>query len=122
MPDLSPLGARRIYRIMCNVAGCGGSIAPSEQAVLDAAAERYGINAEEAATLLAEGLGQGKLEIGEDPLEREALIAAMIDVAAADGRLDRAESKRLVQAAKEIGLSRDDLEAQLIPRLTGGPR
>ena len=41
----------------------------------------------------------------------------MIDVAAADGRLDKAERKRLVQVAREIGLSREELQDQLLPRL-----
>ena len=109
--------AQRIYRIMCNVATCDGHLDESERKVLDAAVSSFGLGAEEASALEAEGSAGEGIVIGEDPAERQALITAMIDVAAADGRIDSAERKRLVRVAKRIGLSPQELEAQLLPRL-----
>lgn len=121
MADLSPTGARRIYRIMCNVAACDGLIHPTERLVLEDAAKRFEIEAGEAKTLEADGVGGAGMDVGECESERATLITCMIDVAAADGRLDKAERKLLVQVARDIGLSREDLVEQIIPRMTGEP-
>lgn len=118
MAELTPQGQRRIYRIMCNVAACDGSVAPSERALLEAAQGRFGLSAEEASALEAEGAAGESLEIGEEKSERDALISAMIEVAAADGRIDAAERKRLVRVAKQIGLTFQELQDQLLPHLS----
>ena len=93
--ELEPAGLRRIYRVMCHVAGCDGDVAASER----------------------EGLAGEALEIGASEPERAALITAMVDVAVADRRLDGAERKLLVKIAKELGLSLEALQAELLPRL-----
>lgn len=116
--DFTPDGARRIYRIMCNVASCDGSVDPAERTVLEQALARFGIESAEASSLEAEGLAGEALEIGEDKSERDLLITCMIDVAAADGRIDAAERKGLVRVAKKIGLSFQELQDQLIPRIS----
>lgn len=117
--DLSSEGQHRIYRILCNLAGCDGHVDPSERRVLADTAREFGITPADAATLEAEGLASEGLVIGETEGERAELIRRMIDVAAADGRLDSAERKRLVRVAKEIGLGLTDRQAQLLPRLEG---
>ena len=115
--ELEPAGQRRIYRVMCRVAGCDGEIAASERQVLSAAAARFALAPSEAEALEREGLAGERLEIGESESERAALIAAMVDVAVADRRLDGAERKLLVKIAKDLGLSLEALQAELLPRL-----
>lgn len=115
--ELEPAGLRRIYRVMCHVAGCDGDVAASEREVLSAAAARFGLEAGEAEALEREGLAGEALEIGASEPERAALITAMVDVAVADRRLDGAERKLLVKIAKELGLSLEALQAELLPRL-----
>jgi uncharacterized tellurite resistance protein B-like protein len=116
--ELTPEGARRIYRVMSNVAACDGSVAASERDVLDAARARFGISPEDAQALEAEGAAGEGMEIGEEKSERDTLISCMIEVVMADGRVDGAERKRLVSVAKQIGLTFQELQDQLLPHLT----
>lgn len=115
--ELSPEARRRIYRVMCNVAACDGSVAAAERDVLQAALKRFEIGPVEAQALEAEGAAGQGMEIGEDKSERDTLITCMIEVVMADGRVDAAERKGLVRVAKQIGLTFQELQDQLLPHL-----
>ena len=116
--ELSPEAGRRIYRIMSNVAACDGSVAAAERDVLQAAQARFGIGAEEAQALEAQGAAGEGMEIGEGKSERDTLISCMIEVVMADGRVDAAERKGLVRVAKQIGLTFQELQDQLLPHIS----
>lgn len=114
---ISSNGARRIYRVLCLVAACDGSIDPSEREVLADFVTRFGIAPEEAALLEAEGAAAKRLSVGKNPLERELMFQLMVDVAAADGELHKNEQKRLVTFADTLGISRAELRRRLDERL-----
>lgn len=116
--ELTPAGARRIYRVLCQVAACDGSVAAAERDVLEATRARFGLSSEEAQALEAEGAAGEGLEIGEDAAERDALMTSMIEVVMADGRVDAAERKGLVRVAKQIGLTFQELQDKLLPHLS----
>ena len=114
---ISSNGARRIYRVLCLVAACDGSIDPSEREILDDFVGRFGIEPEEAALLEAEGSAAKRLSVGKNPLERELMFQLMVDVAAADGELHKNEQKRLVTFADTLGISRAELRRRLAERM-----
>jgi len=103
---------------MCNVASCDGSVAAAERDVLEAARTRFGIGAEDALALEAEGAAGEGMEIGADTSERDTLMSCMIEVVMADGRVDAAERKGLVRVAKQIGLTFQELQDKLLPHLS----
>jgi len=96
--------AARIYRVLCHLSAVDGEVDPRERVCLDAFRDLHRIGAERAATLEAEGLRGEGLAVGPSARERTLLIRAMVDVAAADGRLDPAELERLREVAQVIGL------------------
>jgi tellurite resistance protein len=114
---ISSNGARRIFRVLCLVAACDGSVDPSEREILDDFVLRFGIRPEEAALLEAEGSAAKRLSVGKNPLERELMFQLMVDVAAADGALHKNEEKRLVTFADTLGISRAELRRRLGERL-----
>jgi uncharacterized tellurite resistance protein B-like protein len=116
-PDAISLGgARRIYRILANLAFCNGSIGASEREVLETVQEYFEIEAEEAESLEQEGRRGHGLRVGSGSAERSYLIGCMLDVAAADGVLDSEERRTLRTFAKAVGLRPRDLEEKLQER------
>lgn len=120
-PSISEGGRRRIYRLLCNLAACDGSVDPTERAVLDEVLELFEIPAAEALSLEAEGAAGTGLRIGKNPAERSFLLGSMIEVAAADGVLDPHEQRRLKQLAAKVGLT-DVLEERLDLLFPNRPR
>ena len=114
---ISSNGARRIYRVLCLVAACDGSVDPSEREILEDFVARFGIEPAEAALLEAEGAAAKRLSVGKNPLERELMFQLMVDVAAADGELHKNEQKRLVTFADTLGISRAELRRRLSERM-----
>jgi hypothetical protein len=108
---VSGSGVRRIYRLLCLVAYCDHELHPAERVLLEAYRRRFGIPPEEAAVLEEEGRGGRDVRLGRDPVEQRLLLEAMIDVAAADGRLEPKEQKRLVKLAGAMGLGQPELLA-----------
>ena len=123
MPEsLMPEAARRIYRVLCNLAAVDGQVAASERAVLKAAQKDLGLADAEATTLEAEGRAGKELVVGEDEAERRRLMKDMLKVVAADGRLDAAEADRVRELAGKLGLDRQKLENMIMDRLMGKRR
>ena len=113
---LSANGIRRIYRLMAHMACCDGEYDPREQKVLEEFLESFPIPAAEAEQLMLEGQRGENLSVGKNPVERELLFRLLLDVAAADGVLDKAEKKRLASLGKKIGISTEDLRHRLLER------
>lgn len=108
---VSGSGVRRIYRLLCLVAYCDHDLHPAERVLLEAYRRRFGIEPAEAAVLEEEGREGREVRLGRDPVEQRLLLEAMIDVAAADGRLEPKEQKRLVKLAGAMGLGQPELLA-----------
>jgi tellurite resistance protein len=119
--DISPNGARRIYRILCNLAASDGSIDPTEREVMESVREFFDLTQEECEALEAEGASGKGLRLGKNEAEREYLMGCMIDVAAADGVLAPQERRRVHKFGKAVGLDRDELERRLIARFATTP-
>lgn len=107
---VSASGLRRIYRLLCHVAHCDHELHPAERALLERYRRRFGIDEDEAALLEEEGKRK-QIRLGRHTHEQHMLMWAMIDVAAADGRLDRSEHKRLLKVAGATGLPQAELVA-----------
>ncbi len=107
---VSASGLRRVYRLLCHVAYCDHELHPSERALLERYRLRFGIGEAEAAALEEEGKRK-EIRLGRDDHEQHMLMWAMIDVAAADGRLDRSEHKRLLKVAAATDLPQAELVA-----------
>jgi uncharacterized tellurite resistance protein B-like protein len=113
---LTPRGARRVYRFLWHLAACDGEVHESELSILLAYRERLGIEASDAAVLEDEGRRGRHLTIGKRSVERALLLDALLDVAAADGRLDRAEEKRLVALGNLLKISRSEIRVAIQER------
>lgn len=103
-------GLRRVYRLLCHVAHCDQELHPTERALLERYRQRFGIGETEAALLEDEGKRK-EIRLGRSEHEQHMLMWAMIDVAAADGRLERSEHKRLLKVAAATGLPQAELVA-----------
>ena len=113
---ISENGKRRIYRVLCNVAGSDGEIGGVERDLLQRVAVFFGLGAEEAEKLERKGLAKKGLRVGKSPTERDYLVKALIEIAAADGQLSKRQEKRLYAVAKLIGLPEADLHKRLKDR------
>lgn len=102
--EISPNGARRIYRALCNLAWCDGEFAARERRYLDAFRARFAIGAAEAAQLEDEGRRGVGLGVSKRPAEQELLAKGMIAVTMADGKLTTEEQAKLVAFGKTLGL------------------
>ena len=116
MAEISPNGARRIYRILCNLAASDGTIDVTEREVLDDVAEYFDFDRAQSTALEEEGIAGTRLGVGANPTERAYLIGCMIDVAAADGVLAPEELERLNLFAEAVGLSSEELSQRLVAR------
>lgn len=113
---LTPRGARRVYRFLWHLAACDGEVHEKELAILLAYRDRLGIEDGDAGVLEDEGRRGKHLTIGKRSVERALLLDALLDVAAADGRLDRAEEKRLVALGNLLQISRSEIRVAIQER------
>ncbi len=102
--EVSPNGARRIYRALCNLAWCDGDFAAREQRYLEEFRARFGIGPAEAAQLEDEGRRGVGLGVSKRAAEQELLARGMIAVTMADGKLTTEEQAKLVAFGKTLGL------------------
>lgn len=114
---VSASGLRRVYRILCHIAHCDHELHPSERALLERYRARFGIGETEAALLEDEGKRK-QIRLGRHDHEQHMLMWAMVDVAAADGRLERSEHKRLMKVAVAVGLPQAELVALIRRRFS----
>lgn len=109
---VSASGLRRVYRLLCHVAHCDHELHPKERSLLERYRARFGIGETEASLLEEEGKRK-EIRLGKHSTEQHLLLCAMIDVAAADGRLEPREHKRLVKVAGAMGLPQAELVAMI---------
>ena len=65
------------------------------------------------------GLADGaRLEVPDEPSEREALLKDLIRIMAADGRLDESEKRLFALAAAKMSISASDVERLIDETLT----
>lgn len=114
---VSASGLRRVYRILCHIAHCDHELHPTERALLERYRARFGIGETEAALLEDEGKKK-QIRLGRHDHEQHMLMWAMVDVAAADGRLERSEHKRLMKVSGAIGLPQAELVALIRRRFS----
>lgn len=114
---VSASGVRRVYRLLCHIAHCDHELHPRERALLDRYRQRFGLSLAEAASLEEEGKRR-EIRMGRHQHEQHMLMSAMVDVAAADGRLERSEHKRLLKVAGAIGLQQAELVALIRRRFS----
>lgn len=110
---LSANGARRIYRLLYNLAAADGVVDPVEEAYIEGFRRRHGIADDEAAAI-AEAAREGRdLRVGKRPAERALLIESMVELAAIDGVLTPQEEKKLHKVAAAIGLPGEEIDRRL---------
>lgn len=117
--DLTPAAARRLYRILVYVVHDEEGVEPREREVLEAFRDRWGLDPAEASRIEGERAETGRLTLGPDPGERTTLTAALVELVAADGRLDKDEQRRLYRLAEVLALPREELVRELLERLAG---
>lgn len=110
----SPDGARRVYRLLSNLAWSDGLYVPAERALLQGFRELHAISAAEAKALEAEGREGRGLRLGKDAGERELLLEAAVKLALVDGDLDMAEQMRLASFARVLGVEEDRVMQRLL--------
>jgi tellurite resistance protein len=110
-------GKRRIYRILCHLAWCDGELHPNERMLLETFAIYHGIRPDEAGDLETEGKDAKELGVSKRPSERSLLVNALIDIAAADGKLVAPEQKRLLKFGATIGLTEQEIASRIVERI-----
>ncbi|MCO5167447.1 MAG: TerB family tellurite resistance protein [Planctomycetes bacterium] len=88
-------GARRVYALLCAMAHVDGPVAPAQRQELDDAMEFLSLSPFAARVLEQEARRSGTLRLGIRPAELELLMGALIDMAAADGRMTPGERRLL---------------------------
>jgi len=111
-------GVRRVFKVLCHLAWCDGSVADIERDYLEGWVRQVGIGPEEARSLEDEGKRANKLGVGPRKAERTLLIDSMIDLAMADGILVAEEQERLVRFGLTIGLDESLLAQRIHQRVT----
>jgi len=114
---VSSNGLRRVYRALCNLAWCDGQFDPREKQYLDEFRAQHGISPAEGAALEQDGREGNNLAISKRPAEQELLLAAMIDVAAADKVVTAEEQERLIAFGRTLGMTDADLAREIRDRL-----
>ncbi|MDP6445166.1 MAG: TerB family tellurite resistance protein [Pirellulaceae bacterium] len=86
-------------------------LAESELALLENRRQAWGVSAELFAQVLSEVEGGDReLTIPESLAHRHDLLAELVIMVAADGRLHKKEKKLLQSSTKQLGLKRADLQ------------
>lgn len=112
--------ARRKFEALVAASFADGFLAEAEKQVLERKAARMGIATRDMNEIL--GLGQQrKLSIGipATASEREALLEDLIEVVAADGRVEAPEYSLLARFAETLKISLPDLRVRVNRRMQG---
>ncbi len=115
MPDVA---TRRKFEALVAAAFADGFLAEAEKVVLQQKADRMGLSTREYHEIL--GLGQQrKLTIGipATAAEREALLEDLIEVAAADGRVEAPEYSLLARFAESLKIGLPELRQRVNRRM-----
>jgi len=117
MPDSA---TRRKFEALVAAAFADGFLADAEKFVLERKAEQMGLSTREMHEII--GLGQQrKLSIGipATAAEREALLEDLIEVVAADGRVEAPEYSLLARFSETLKISLPDLRVRVNRRMQG---
>jgi tellurite resistance protein len=101
------------FRILAAAAMVDGSLSDSERPVLLAAAKDLGVLSGAVDGILLEftgGTEAAEAEIPSNPGDRAKVFRSLIDLMAADGKIDKDEQKLFVRLAPRFGLN--ELEAE----------
>lgn len=111
--------ATRIYKVLAYLAVSPDGIDDDERAVMNAFADRHGLDAAVRAQFGA-GVAKEALEAPQGEAEQAAMIEAMIEVVAADGCLDHTEQEHLLVLAQDLSIPSAAVKPKLLERLMGG--
>ncbi len=112
---------RRKFEALVAAAFADGYLAEAEKTVLQAKADRMGLSPREMHEII--GLGQQrKLSIGipATAAERDALLEDLIEVVAADGRVEAPEYSLLARFAETLKIGLPELRQRVNRRMQGG--
>lgn len=100
------------FRILAAAAMADGSLGETERPVLLSAARDFGIADYEVEEIIHElsGSENAKAVIPTDSAERARVFRALIDLIAADGKIDKGEEALFMRVAPQFGLH--ELEAE----------
>ncbi|HVR86720.1 MAG TPA: hypothetical protein VMU54_20515, partial [Planctomycetota bacterium] len=117
MPDAA---ARRKFEALVAAAFADGFLAEAEKVVLQQKADQLGFTTREMHEII--GLGQQRklsITIPSTPPERESLLNDLIEVCAADGRIEAPEYSLLARFAESLKISLPDLRIRVNRRMQG---
>lgn len=112
---------RRKFEALVAAAFADGFIAEAEKVVLQQKADRMGLSTREMHEIL--GLGQQRklsIAIPATTAEREALLEDLIEVAAADGRVEAPEYSLLARFAESLKITLPELRQRVNRRMQAG--
>src|SRR5260221_4488009 len=117
MPDSA---TRRKFEALVAAAFADGFLAESEKIVLERKARRMGLSSREMHEIIGRG-EQRKLSISipATAAEREALLEDLIEVVAADGRVEAPEYSLLARFSESLKISLPDLRLRVNRRMQG---
>lgn len=118
-PDtgLSFDGTRRVYGLLCAMAHVDGRIAPAQRRELEDYQEYLGLSPFAARVLEDEARRSRSLRLGLRKVELDLLMGALIDMAAADGRLSPKEERLLERVNERAGWPGDAIADALVRAL-----
>src|SRR5258708_17794810 len=111
MPDSA---TRRKFEALVAAAFADGFLAEAEKVVLEQKAQRMGLSTREMHEII--GLGQQRklsISIPATAAEREALLEDLIEVVAADGRVEAPEYSLLARFSESLKISLPDLRLRV---------
>jgi uncharacterized tellurite resistance protein B-like protein len=117
---MADAAARRKFEALVAAAFADGYLADAEKVVLQRKAARLQISARDMNEII--GLGQQRklsIAIPSTAAEREALLDDLIDVAAADGRVEAPEYSLLARFSEALKISLPDLRLRVNRRMQG---
>jgi uncharacterized tellurite resistance protein B-like protein len=117
---MADAAARRKFEALVAAAFADGYLADAEKVVLQRKAARLQISARDMNEII--GLGQQRklsIAIPSTSAEREALLDDLIDVAAADGRVEAPEYSLLARFSEALKISLPDLRLRVNKRMQG---
>lgn len=114
---LSYDGARRVYGLLCAMAHVDGRIAPAQRRELEDFQEYLGLSAFAAGVLEDEARRSRVLRLGLRAAELDLLMGALIDMAAADGRLSAREERLLERVNERARWSGDEVALAVVRAL-----
>lgn len=92
------------------MARADGDLEPRERAALQALARRMNVSEARIEAMLGDDVAAGAAPAPRDTLEARSWLKALVEVALADGSLQRGERRFLKHAAQHLGVRRGELE------------